>query len=110
MINKTIRTASDLFSKIRKHDVVTINFVKADGTKRLMRCTLNFNRIPLSQKPKKVDTTGILTLLHKHGVIHVYDLIKKDWRSVTFNRAEWMESMEENQADRIHYRIITDGR
>lgn len=100
-----ITSATEFFAKIREEDRVTIKFVKKDGTERTMKCTLNFEHIPVSKKPKDINMAKILRLLHKNGIIHVYDLIKGDWRSVPFERVEWLETGEERQANRRRFQI-----
>jgi len=103
--NNFIRSALDFFTKIKENDKVTIKFVKKDGTERIMKCTLNFDYVPLSDKPKDVNMAKILKLISKNGIIHVYDLEKKGWRSVPFDKVEWLETGEESQVDRTRYFI-----
>ena len=57
---------------------VNITFNKKDGTKRVMKCTLLPELLPVVElkegaKPRKESTTSI----------RVYDLEKKEWRSFT---------------------------
>lgn len=87
-----IRNAIDFWRKIYDEGVVTIKFVKKDGTIRIMKATLDFAHIPKNKQPKKVDMSKIVKLMQNSGIIHVYDLEKKDWRSVPFDRVDWMES------------------
>ena len=82
---------------------ITVTFVKADGTDRTMRCTLNWNLIP--EKPPmavishsasivgRVD--GLVTESKKPrkepkeadpAVIKVYDLDAEAWRSFRMDR------------------------
>ena len=89
-----ITTAIQFFEKIRSEDEVTIKFRKLDGSERVMRCTLNFSKIPASEKPKDVNIAAILKLVNEHKMIHVFDLDKKGWRTVPFNNSEWMETKE----------------
>lgn len=75
---------------------ITVDFVKADGTERSMRCTLDSNRIPPvpagtifksstanpdglseSRKPRKAPDP--------HSV-RVFDTEKNEWRSFRFDR------------------------
>jgi len=100
-----INNALDFFTKIKDNDKVSIKFIKKDGTERIMKCTLNFKYVPLVDKPKDVNMAKILRLISKNGIIHVYDLEKKGWRSVPFNNVQWLETGEELQADRIRYYI-----
>ena len=76
---------------------ITVTFIKADGTDRTMRCTLNGTFIP--QKPPMVSITGRvdgLTTESKRpqqkpkkpdpAVIKVYDLDADAWRSFRMDR------------------------
>ena len=87
-----IRNAIDFWRKVYDEKVVNIKFVKKDGTIRIMKATLNFAYIPKSDQPKKVDVAKILKLMQNSGIIHVYDLEKKGWRSVPFEKVDWMEA------------------
>jgi hypothetical protein len=59
---------------------VTVTFTKVDGTERVMRCTLETNKLPPvvikeDAKPRKQsDTTKAL---------RVFDVEKQEWRSFT---------------------------
>lgn len=91
MPDSTVQTAIDFLKKIKAEDFVTIRFRKKDGTMRVMKCTLKFDKIPDDNKPKSVDLPQILKLLD-NNVLHVYDVEKKAWRSVPFNRVQWVEN------------------
>lgn len=59
---------------------VTITFTKADGTERVMRCTLDPEKYPPvvvkeGKAPRKESTTAI----------RVFDLDIKEWRSFTIS-------------------------
>ena len=87
-----ISSAIEFWQTIYDAGEATVKFVKkTDGTVRIMKCTLDFKKIPQHQHPKKVNMPQILNLLQKSGIIHVYDLEKKDWRSVPFQSVDWLE-------------------
>lgn len=87
-----ISSAIEFWDKIYNAGEAKIKFTKkTDGTIRIMKCTLDFTKIPKNQHPKNVNMSKILTLMQKSGLIHVYDLEKKDWRSVPFNNVDWLE-------------------
>ncbi len=91
-----ITKAIDFLEKIRSEDIVTIQFrKKSDNSVRTMRCTLNFDRIPEPDKPRGINLPKILKLLNRHNIIHVYDLDRMGWRSVPFDRSEWIETPEQ---------------
>ena len=87
-----ITRAVDFLSKISQEEEVNIKFTKRDGTTRLMRCTLKFDKIPKNKRPKNVQISKILKLIKDSMVVHVFDLEKHDWRSVPFNRVEWLKT------------------
>jgi len=58
------------------HDnVCEVKFTKADGTERVMECTLQGDHIPEDKVPKgKIKAENLET-------IRAYDVVTKDWRS-----------------------------
>lgn len=86
-----ITTAIDFLKKIKAEDEAHILFKKKDGTDRLMRCTLNFNKIPKEHKPKDLKLENILALIKKN-ILHVYDLDASGWRSVPVDKTKWVEA------------------
>jgi len=90
--SEVIVSAIQFWKKVYDEKDVTIRFIKKDGSPRIMRCTLDFKKVPEKDKPKGVDIQNILKLIQKSKIIHVYDLEKKGWRSVPFERVEYMES------------------
>lgn len=90
--NEIITSAVKFWMKIYQEKEVIIKFVKKDGTDRIMRCTLDFTKIPHYDKPSAVDIERILKLIQKNRIMHVYDLDVKGWRSVPFDRVEYMDT------------------
>jgi hypothetical protein len=66
----------------------TITFTKVDGTERVMKCTLEANKLPTivvkeDAKPRKQsDSTKAL---------RVFDLEKQEWRSFTIKNLKRIE-------------------
>jgi len=87
-----IRNAIEFWERLNVDKEATVKFVKKDGTIRIMKCTLDFTKIPKKDHPKKVNIPQILKLMKNSGIMHVYDLEKKAWRSVPFERVDWMET------------------
>lgn len=86
-----ISSAVEFWNKVYEAGEATVKFVKkSDNTIRIMKCTLDFAKIPKNQHPKNVNMVKILTLMQKSGIIHVYDLEKKGWRSVPFKNVDWL--------------------
>lgn len=66
------------FINVLKVSSVILEFTKADGTQRVMKCTLNPKEIP-EMEPSSTKRAEPKT------AFRVYDLEKKDWRSVRWN-------------------------
>jgi hypothetical protein len=78
---------------------ITVDFVKADGTQRSMRCTLDSNRIPQKPAPTAIVKSSTanpdgLAESRKprkqpdpHSV-RVFDTEKNEWRSFRFDRLQ----------------------
>jgi len=100
-----IDNAISFLEKLRdpKTKFAIIKFIKKDGSIRLMKCTLDFDKIPKDHLPKNVNLPQILKLLQKNKIVRVYDLEKMGWRSVPFDKVEWIETN-----DKVRYRIRED--
>jgi len=89
--NDIIDSAIEFLDRIRSEDEATIFFKKKDNSDRIMKCTLNFDKIPKQDKPKGVDLKKILGLIKKN-ILHIYDIEKSGWRSVPVDRVEWLQT------------------
>jgi hypothetical protein len=94
---EVITNALQLWTKLNAEDQTRIKFTKKDGNIRFMTCTLNFQKIPQKDHPKNVNIPKILKLMQNSGILHVYDLEKRGWRSVPFNTVEYIQT-----SDRIY--------
>ena len=95
-----ITSAIDILDKIKTAGETTVRFTKiSDGSIRLMKCTLNFDKIPKKDHPKSVNLSNILKLIKNSKILHVYDLEKKGWRSIPINKIDWMN------IDKTKYRV-----
>lgn len=61
----------------------TVTFTKSDGTDRVMKCTLEEDKLPKVElkegaKPRKESTTSM----------RVFDLEKNEWRSFTIKKVK----------------------
>jgi hypothetical protein len=90
--SEVIVSALQFWKKVYDEKDVTIKFIKKDGTERIMRCTLDFKKIPQKDHPKGVNIQQILKLIQASKIMHVYDLEKKAWRSVPFERVSYIET------------------
>ena len=106
-----IDDAMTLIEKLRDSDSALIKFIKKDGSTRLMKCTLNFERIPLSDKPKNINVPAIYKNIKNHKQINVYDIEKKGWRRINVDTSEWIEFKKNDPDDKskpqdvIRYRL-----
>ncbi len=89
---EVIQNAIQFWHKLNQEDEARIKFTKKDGTTRFMSCTLDFEKIPAVDQPKKLNIPNILKLMQNSGILHVYDLEKRAWRSVPFNTVEYIEA------------------
>lgn len=89
---ETITSAIEFLKLIKKEKEVVVQFEKKDGTLRLMKCTLDFTRIPKDKKPKGVDLVKILGKIQKSKILSVFDLEKQEWRSIPFERLEFLQT------------------
>lgn len=72
---------------------IKINFLKADGTEREMRCTLDWARIPEKNHPGQPSVDGIVRESRERKKpdehsLRVFDLDKQEWRSFRFDRLQ----------------------
>lgn len=86
-----ITTAIEFWETAYKAGEAKVKFTKrTDGTIRIMKFTLDFSKIPKNKQPKTVNMAKILKLMQNSGIIHVFDLEKKEWRSVPFQSVDWL--------------------
>ncbi len=85
-------SAAEFWQRIYREKIVTIQFIKQDGTNRIMKATLDFNKIPMRDRPKSINIPQIMKLIEKNKIIRVYDIENKGWRSVPFDRVDWLQT------------------
>ncbi len=94
MASDEINNVIELLKVLRGEDVVTVKFRKKDNSIRVMKCTLNFDKVPVKDRPKDVNLGRIQNEVMNKGLIHVYDLEKNNWRTINFNSAEWVQTSD----------------
>lgn len=94
-------SAVQFWQKIYESDFVYIKFIKKDGSERLMKATLNFKLIPDKDRPKNVNVPRIMKWMQEKGLINVYDLENKGWRSVPFEKVIFLDTPEGRYAVEI---------
>ena len=80
----TLGAAMHLLNELQKNKIIEVEFVKQNGEKRVMKCTLDFDKIPVDKKPKKTSLQEMLKQITKNQILRVFDVEKNDWRSVPF--------------------------
>lgn len=64
---------------ILKFDVVEVTFTKADGSERLMKCTLQKSIVPAATKTDPLSQKKVREI--NEQVLPVWDIDKSAWRS-----------------------------
>ncbi len=78
MSEKKYTVESKIWEKLKTGELF-VQFIKKDGSERLMRCTLNLDNIPKDMQPKnKVEYDNSVTK-------RVFDLDKQAWRSFRYD-------------------------
>jgi len=85
-MTKILDNAIDFLSMIVEDDFVMIYFIKKDNSKRLMKATLNFKKIPKEYYPKGFNLEGIYKKINSSNILSVFDLEKSAWRSIKLNQ------------------------
>lgn len=83
----------DWVRSLLQKDVVTVSFIKADGTVRDMRCTLDWAKIPEDKQPGQPPVDGIVKESKQRKQpdehsLRVFDTEKQEWRSFRFDRLQ----------------------
>jgi hypothetical protein len=95
LLDKGIKMMNEYLSE----GVVTVNFIKQDGTDRKMRCTRRMDLIPLDKQPKPKplpisDTMEVYKLvestINDPQLFKVFDLDKQAWRSFRYTTIKSM--------------------
>lgn len=102
----TITTGIDFLTKIQSGHFVLLKFTKKDGSTRLMKATLNFDLVPKEKKPKDTNIERIMKELEDKKILRVYDLEKKDWRTIPFEEVEWLQTYDKDNKT-IRYKLDT---
>ena len=87
---KGIPTKDQLMSILKEEDLV-VTFLKLDGDRRVMTCTLNEDRVPPPTKKDPLSQKKIRQISDK--VCSVWDINAKGWRSFRYDRVEKVETL-----------------
>jgi len=103
MNEKYLEDIYDFFGRLRESEKAVIKFRKKDGSLRIMNCTLNFKMIPKDKRPKEINVPKIIKQVRKDKILRVFDLDNLEWRSIPFDRMEWVDFIEnENNKEIIN--------
>lgn len=75
----------DELKKYLRDGIVIVDFLKANGDARTMRCTNNPTLIPEEARPK----SSVKQEPHDTNLFKVYDVDVKGWRSFRFERVSY---------------------
>jgi hypothetical protein len=85
----------DVVLKDLRESVVEVSFKKADGTARIMRCTLMSEYLPKSYN-ESVDEQNQEKEFHKknENVIAAWDVQNGGWRSFRLDSVEYLQVID----------------
>ena len=89
---KGIPTKADL-KKLLEQNVLTVDFLKLDGDKRVMTCTLREDIKPAATKTDAMSTKKVREI--SDAVVSVWDVNAKGWRSFRYDRINAVNIVEE---------------
>ncbi len=73
----------DILNQYLTEGIVTVAFVKKDGTDRVMKCTKRMELIPEVNHPKLKLLTDVIEVFDPQ-LFKVWDLDKQGWRSFRY--------------------------
>lgn len=85
VLNFTTKKEKDWLRTLLKEDVVSITFIKKDGTERIMKCTLLESKIPSEKTPKGTEKAK------SDEVLPVFDVESDGWRSFRWDSIRKIE-------------------
>jgi hypothetical protein len=91
--NDIIDSAVEVLKRIKQSKVATIFFIKKNGEKRIMKCTLDFTLIPKEKKPKDFKFENALAMIKKN-ILRVFDVEKQEWRSIPVSSAQFIKTQD----------------
>jgi hypothetical protein len=82
------QVGQDWLKSVLRDGVVTVNFVKSDGTERAMKCTLSKDIVPQAPVVEGVEKK---TKTQSPDVLPVYDVDAQGWRSFRWDSIKSVE-------------------
>jgi hypothetical protein len=93
---KGIPTKEDL-KLLLSQNVLTVDFTKLDGDKRVMTCTLREDMKPTATKTDPLSQKKVREV--SDAVVSVWDVNAKGWRSFRYDRINSTEVVQEYEQD-----------
>jgi len=93
---KGIPTKEDL-KLLLSQNVLTVDFTKLDGDKRVMTCTLREDIKPTATKSDPMSQKKVREV--SDAVVSVWDVNAKGWRSFRYDRINAVDVVEEYEQD-----------
>ena len=93
---KGIPTKADL-KKLLEQNVLTVDFLKLDGDKRVMTCTLREDIKPAATKTDAMSQKKVREV--SDAVVSVWDVNAKGWRSFRYDRINAVDVVEEYEQE-----------
>jgi len=98
--DEILDSAIKLLKMIKDSKVATVFFIKKNGEKRIMKCTLDFDQIPKDKKPKDFKFENALAMIQKN-ILRVFDVEKQELRSIPVNATQFIKTSN-NKVYRIN--------
>jgi hypothetical protein len=89
---KGIPTREEL-KTLLEHNVVTVDFLKLNGDRRVMTCTLRSDIKPKATKDDAISQTAVREV--SDAVVSVWDVNARGWRSFRYERINSVVIVEE---------------
>ena len=93
---KGIPTKPDL-KKLLEQNVLTVDFTKLNGDKRVMTCTLREDMKPAATKTDAMSQKKVREV--SDAVVSVWDVNAKGWRSFRYERINAVDIVDEYSQD-----------
>lgn len=93
---KGIPTREDL-KNLLKQNVVKVDFLKLNGDRRVMTCTLREDMKPRATKDDTMSQTAVREI--SDLVISVWDVNAKGWRSFRYDRVSNVDIVDEYESE-----------
>ena len=102
LVSETVASLKGIPTKeelklLLSQNVLTVDFTKLDGDKRVMTCTLREDIKPAATKADPMSQTKVREV--SDAVVSVWDVNAKGWRSFRYDRINAVDVVEEYEQD-----------